>query len=60
MGMKRINITMPEDILAKIDTAAEILGMNRSVFLRHAALAYITDVRNAARIEIPAQRERER
>ena len=33
----RVNITMPEDILARVDAAAEQRGMNRSGFLVHAA-----------------------
>ena len=33
----RINITMPEDILARVDSYAERHGMNRSGFLVHAA-----------------------
>ena len=33
----RINITVPEDILARVDAYAERHGMNRSGFLVHAA-----------------------
>ncbi len=34
----RVNITLPEDVLAKIDAYAETHGMNRSGFLARAAL----------------------
>jgi predicted RNase H-like HicB family nuclease len=33
----RVNITLPEDVLAKIDAHAEQVGMNRSGFLVYAA-----------------------
>ncbi len=33
----RVNITLPEDVLAKIDAYAEQAGMNRSGFLAYAA-----------------------
>jgi predicted RNase H-like HicB family nuclease len=33
----RVNITLPEDVLAKIDAYAERAGMNRSGFLAYAA-----------------------
>jgi predicted RNase H-like HicB family nuclease len=33
----RVNITMPEDVLARIDAYAERQGMNRSGFLAYAA-----------------------
>ena len=33
----RVNITLPEDVLAKIDARAEHTGMNRSGFLVYAA-----------------------
>ena len=33
----RVNITLPEDVLARIDAHAERVGMNRSGFLAYAA-----------------------
>ncbi len=33
----RVNITLPEDVLARIDAHAEKAGMNRSGFLAYAA-----------------------
>lgn len=39
----RINITMPEDVLARIDAYAEQHGMNRSGFLVHAAKREMED-----------------
>ena len=39
----RANITVPEDILAKIDAFAESLGMSRSGFLTHAAQRQMED-----------------
>lgn len=38
---KRINITLPERVLTKIDAAAEVEGASRSGFLAEAALEYI-------------------
>ncbi|MBW1822074.1 MAG: type II toxin-antitoxin system HicB family antitoxin [Deltaproteobacteria bacterium] len=38
----RLNITMPEDMLRKIDTVAKKRGMSRSSFLVHAAQNAIT------------------
>jgi predicted RNase H-like HicB family nuclease len=38
----RVNITVPEDMLRKIDTAAKKQGMSRSSFLVHAAQSVIT------------------
>lgn len=39
----RINITVPEDILARVDAYAEQHGMNRSGFLVHAAKREMED-----------------
>ena len=39
--VKRINITMPENILSKIDSYARKEGASRSGFLAEAALEYI-------------------
>ena len=39
---KRINITLPEKVLTKIDAAAKREGESRSGFLAEAALEYIT------------------
>ena len=33
----RVNITLPEDVLARVDARAERIGMNRSGFLVYAA-----------------------
>jgi len=41
--IKRINITVPERILSKIDTMAVKEGENRSSFLIHAAMEYISN-----------------
>ena len=38
----RVNITVPEDMLRKIDTVAKKRGMSRSSFLVHAAQNAIT------------------
>ncbi len=38
----RVNITVPEDMLRKIDTVAKKRGMSRSSFLVHAAQGAIT------------------
>ena len=39
--VKRINVTIPENILTKIDTYAEKEGESRSGFLASAAMEYI-------------------
>ena len=41
----RVNITIPEDTLGKIDTAAKRKGMSRSSFLVHAAKSAIKPTR---------------
>ena len=43
----RVNITVPEDMLRKIDTIAEKRGMSRSSFLVHAAQNAITSNRDS-------------
>ncbi|HLC15916.1 MAG TPA: type II toxin-antitoxin system HicB family antitoxin [Thermodesulfovibrionia bacterium] len=42
----RVNITVPEDILRKIDTVAKKRGMSRSSFLVHAAQNAISQSQN--------------
>ena len=42
----RVNITVPEDMLRKIDAAAKKRGMSRSSFLVHAAQNAITSSQN--------------
>ena len=39
---KRINVTIPENILSMIDAAADSQGESRSGFLTHAAVEYIS------------------
>ncbi|MFW5975186.1 MAG: type II toxin-antitoxin system HicB family antitoxin [Desulfosalsimonas sp.] len=43
----RVNITIPEDMLQKIDTMAKKRGMSRSSFLVHAAETAIKERNNA-------------
>ena len=43
----RVNITVPEDMLRKIDTVAKKRGMSRSSFLVHAARTAITSNQNS-------------
>jgi predicted RNase H-like HicB family nuclease len=43
----RVNITVPEDMLRKIDTVAKKRGMSRSSFLVHAAQNAITPSKNS-------------
>jgi hypothetical protein len=42
----RVNITVPEDMLRKIETVAKKRGMSRSSFLVHAARNAITSKQN--------------
>ena len=42
----RVNITVPEDMLRKIDTIARKRGMSRSSFLVHAAQNAITTIKS--------------
>ena len=41
-NIKRINITIPEKVLSKIDNYANLERETRSAFLTHAALEYIS------------------
>jgi len=41
-NIKRINITIPEKVLSKIDNYASMERESRSAFLTHAALEYIS------------------
>jgi hypothetical protein len=43
----RVNITVPEDMLRKIDSVAKKRGMSRSSFLVHAAQNAITSGQNS-------------
>ena len=43
----RVNITVPEDMLRKIDAVAKKRGMSRSSFLVHAAQKAITSNKNS-------------
>ena len=43
----RVNITVPEDMLRKIDTVAKKRGMSRSSFLVHAAQSAIAPNKNS-------------
>ena len=43
----RVNITVPEDMLRKIDIVAKKRGMSRSSFLVHAAQNAITSIQNS-------------
>ena len=43
----RVNITVPEDMLRKIDNVAKKRGMSRSSFLVHAAQSAITSSHNS-------------
>ena len=43
----RVNITLPEDMLRKIDAVAKKRGMSRSSFLVHAAQNAITSGQNS-------------
>ena len=43
----RVNITVPEDMLRKIDSVAKKKGMSRSSFLVHAAQNAITSKKNS-------------
>ena len=43
----RVNITVPEDMLRKIDSVAKKRGMSRSSFLVHAAQSVITSKLNS-------------
>lgn len=47
----RINITMPDDVLARIDAYAERQGMNRSGFLAYAAKLQMEEAQRTSRNE---------
>jgi predicted RNase H-like HicB family nuclease len=55
----RVNVTLPEDMLRKIDRIAKKRGMSRSSFLVHAAGSVITAGSAAASAPIKQGRSRE-
>lgn len=52
----RINITMPEDVLARVDAHAERQGMNRSGFLAYAAKWEMDAVNDLAKLAQPGNK----
>ena len=48
VSMQRVNVTLPQDLLAEIDMAGAGIGLKRSPFLAEAARRYIAALNEAA------------
>ncbi len=46
MGVYKVNVSLPEDLVSRIDETAAELGLSRSGFIAEAASRYIVDVEN--------------
>ncbi len=44
MAVYKVNVSLPEDLVAEIDEAASELGLSRSGFIAEAATRYVVDV----------------
>jgi metal-responsive CopG/Arc/MetJ family transcriptional regulator len=44
--MYKVNVSLPEGLVAEIDGAAADLGLSRSGFIAEASARYVTDVRD--------------
>ncbi|MDZ4179884.1 MAG: type II toxin-antitoxin system HicB family antitoxin [Coriobacteriia bacterium] len=51
MGTYKVNVSLPEELVGKIDEAAAALGTSRSGFIAEASARYITDVRELTEAE---------
>jgi len=47
----KVNVSLPEELVSKIDEAAEVLGTSRSGFIAEASARYITDVQELTEAE---------
>jgi len=45
MAVYKVNVSLPEHLVAEIDEAATELGLSRSGFIAEAATRYVVDVR---------------
>lgn len=46
MGVYKVNVSLPEELVGKIDETAAELGMSRSGFIAEASVRYMADVLN--------------
>jgi predicted DNA-binding protein len=46
VAVYKVNISLPEGLVGRIDEAAEELGLTRSAFVAEASARYVADVKN--------------
>jgi metal-responsive CopG/Arc/MetJ family transcriptional regulator len=51
MGVYKVNVSLPEDLVGKIDEAARALGTSRSGFIAEASARYVTDLQELTEAE---------
>jgi predicted DNA-binding protein len=52
MAAYKVNISLPEDLVQRIDEAAGELGLTRSGFVAEASARYVSDVKNLSAEEL--------
>ncbi len=56
MATYKVNVSLPEHLVAEIDEVASELGTSRSGFIAEASARYITDVKNLSAEELRRQK----
>jgi predicted DNA-binding protein len=51
MGAYKVNVSLPEELVGRIDTTAEELGLTRSGFIAEASARYLADIDNLSAAE---------
>ncbi len=46
VGVYKVNVSLPEDLVSEIDEVASGLGMSRSGFIAEASSRYVADIKN--------------
>jgi hypothetical protein len=46
VGVYKVNVSLPEDLVGEIDKVAQELGMSRSGFIAEASSRYVSDIKN--------------
>ncbi|MDP2183011.1 MAG: type II toxin-antitoxin system HicB family antitoxin [Actinomycetota bacterium] len=52
MAAYKVNVSLPEHLVAEIDETAEELGLTRSGFIAEASARYVADVKNLSAEEM--------
>ncbi len=52
MAAYKVNVSLPEHLVAEIDEAAGELGLTRSGFIAEASVRYVADVKNLSAEEL--------